>query len=172
MSFTLAMRYSFLIIIYVVLSGTAFGQDSLKEVLDRHNSHSIPYISIEELEMLHPSTEIVILDAREKGEFEVSRIPKAKHIGFDRFSPTDRQLQKINKDSPIIVYCSIGVRSEKIAERLKKEGFTNVKNLYGGIFEWKNKGFKVVDSTQRHTENVHVFSKKWSKWLQVGNPIY
>ena len=166
------MKSLIYIIIYIVLSGTAFGQDPLKEVLDRHNSHSIPYISIEELETLHPSTEIVILDAREKAEFEVSRIPKAKHIGFDQFSLTDKQLQKINKDSPIIVYCSIGVRSEKIAARLKKEGFTNVKNLYGGIFEWKNKGFKVVDSTGQHTENVHVFSKKWSKWLHVGKPVF
>jgi len=33
------------------------------------------------------------------------------------------------------VYCSLGIRSEVIAKKLKKAGYTNVFNLYGGIFE-------------------------------------
>ena len=40
----------------------------------------------------------------------------------------------------IIVYCSIGVRSEDIGEKLKELGYTKILNLYGGIFDWKNKG--------------------------------
>lgn len=166
------MKSLIFFIIYVVLSGTAFGQDSLKEVLDRQNSHSIPYISVEELAMFQKKGNTTILDAREKKEFDVSHIPSAKNVGFDHFDSEDKQLQQINKEAQIVVYCSIGIRSEKIGERLKKLGFANVKNLYGGIFEWKNKGYEVVDSTAQRTENTHVFSKKWSKWLHAGNPIY
>jgi 3-mercaptopyruvate sulfurtransferase SseA len=72
----------------------------------------------------------------------------------------------------IVVYCSLGVRSEDIAEQLKKEGYTNVYNLFGGIFEWKNSNHKVYDNKEEPTENVHAFSKKWSKWLLKGNKIY
>jgi rhodanese-related sulfurtransferase len=77
-----------------------------------------------------------------------------------------------NKETPIVVYCTLGVRSEMIAAKLQKAGYIDVKNLYGGISEWKNKEYKVIDSTQNTTNNIHTFSKEWSKWLLNGNPIY
>lgn len=166
------MRYFFFLILYIFFLGAASGQESLEKVIDQYNSHSVPYISVEELVVLQKTDTLIILDAREKIEFAVSHIPSAKYIGFDNFTVDDKQLQKLNKDSQIIISCSIGIRSEKIGEKLKKAGFTNVKNLYGGIFEWKNKGFHVVDSTGLQTENVHTYSKKWSEWLHAGNPVY
>ncbi len=166
------MKYSIILVIYLIFLGTASGQESLEKLLDRYNSHSIPYISVEELRMYKINWGVIILDAREKAEFDVSHISSAKNIGFDHFTSEGEQLQKINKESLIVVYCSVGIRSEKIAEKLKKAGFTNVKNLYGGIFEWKNKGFNVIDSTGHETENIHAFSKKWSQWLHRGNPVY
>ena len=48
------------------------------------------------------------------------------------------KVEDIARESTIVVYCSVGYRSEKIAEELDKLGFTNVSNLYGGIFEWIN----------------------------------
>ncbi|MEN8818965.1 MAG: rhodanese-like domain-containing protein, partial [Polaribacter sp.] len=51
-------------------------------------------------------------------------------------------------------------------------GYTNVLNLYGGIFEWKNKGNLVFDSNGNATEKIHVFSKEWSKWLLKGKKVY
>ena len=51
-------------------------------------------------------------------------------------------------------------------------GYTNVQNLYGGIFEWKNKGNSVVDSTNIVTQNVHTFSKQWRVYLKSGVAIY
>ena len=47
-----------------------------------------------------------------------------------------------------------------------------ISNLFGGIFEWKNNGFKVYDSINTVTENVHIFSKEWSKWLTKGEKVY
>lgn len=166
------MKYFIFSIISILFFGTTSAQDSLEKLLDRYNSHSIPYMSVEELKMFQKNNNITVLDAREKMEYDVSHIPSARYIGFDDFPSEEKLLQKINKDALIIVYCSIGIRSEKIAEKLKRDGFTNVKNLYGGIFEWKNRGFNVVDSTGNTTENIHAFSKKWSKWLHSGNPVY
>jgi rhodanese-related sulfurtransferase len=161
---------SFLIILLSL--SPAIAQKSLDKLLEQYNTRSIPYISVEELRMLQMNDSVVILDARETEEFNVSHIASAKNVGFNDFSSEEKQLQKLKKDTPIIIYCSVGIRSEKIGEKLKKVGFTNVKNLYGGIFEWKNKDYPVIDSTGTETENVHTFSKIWRKYLKEGNPIY
>ena len=66
------------------------------------------------------------------------------------------------------MYCSIGYRSEKVGEELKKMGFKNVYNLYGSIFEWVNQGNEVVDENEKVTEKVHTYNKRWSKWIEDG----
>jgi rhodanese-related sulfurtransferase len=147
-------------------------EESLQKLLDRYNNHSIPYISVEELKISKNINQIIILDAREKAEFEISHIPSSKYIGYKDFDSNHEMLQKLNRNTEIIVYCSIGIRSEKIAEKLNRLGFKNLKNLYGGIFEWKNKGHRVVDVSGNSTEIVHAYSKKWSKLLHSGKPVY
>ncbi len=114
--------------------------------------------------------ESIFLDSRSKEEFEVSHIPDAKWVGFKEFNK--ELVEGFDKNSEIVVYCSVGVRSEKIGEKLKKMGFTNVKNLYGGIFEYVNLGGELVDREEKRTLNVHTYSRVWSIWLQKGNKIY
>ncbi|HAF78076.1 MAG TPA: rhodanese-like domain-containing protein, partial [Maribacter sp.] len=77
-----------------------------------------------------------------------------------------------DKTQPIIVYCSIGVRSEDIGEKLKELGYTKILNLYGGIFDWKNKGGQVFNSKEIPTDSVHAFSRHWGKLLQEGIKVY
>ena len=141
-------------------------QEKLSEVLDKYNKGSIPYITAETLDMTH--TETIIFDARELEEYKVSHIKNALYVGYNEFEVETVTQKILDKKQPIVVYCSLGVRSEDIAEQLKKAGYTNIKNLYGGIFEWKNKGFHVYNSENKRTENVHAFSKTWSKWLKKG----
>lgn len=160
----------FFLLAFIVVNGQT--QKSLDVLLQKHNTGSIPYISVEELKMLKIKEPVVVLDAREPKEFNVSHISSAKNIGFNNFSLQDEQLQKLKRDIQIVVYCSVGIRSEKISQKLKQDGFLNVKNLYGGIFEWKNKGFKVVDIKGIETENIHAYSKQWSDYLKAGNPIF
>lgn len=163
------MKYK-IIYIFLFLSGIIFSQESLSELLKKYNNESIPYISVEELAM--QKTDAILLDARELKEYDVSHLKDALYVGYDEFNLKNTTKQLNNKDQMIVVYCSLGVRSEDIAEQLKKEGYTNVYNLFGGIFEWKNNNHKVYDNKEEPTENVHAFSKKWSKWLLKGNKIY
>ncbi|MAO08692.1 MAG: rhodanese [Alteromonas sp.] len=152
--------------------GTSFAQKPLEALLKAYNQRSIPYISVTEARMHQLNGDALILDAREKEEFEVSKIPSAMYIGSQQFS--EKRLQKTiqDKDQEIIVYCSIGIRSEKISEKIKKLGYTHVKNLYGGIFEWKNEGFPVVDSLGKETEKVHTYSEKWAPYLTKGIKVH
>ena len=113
---------------------------------------------------------ILILDTRELVEFKVSRIPGAQYVGYKTFDLD--KMSEVPKDAPIIVYCSLGARSEIIGLKLKQAGFDNVKNLYGGIFNWVNKGFGVVNQKNKHTFKIHAYSTKWGKWLFKGKKVY
>jgi rhodanese-related sulfurtransferase len=108
----------------------------------------------------------------EKKEFEISHLKNTYFVGYTTFSLKETLKKIPNKKSKIVVYCSLGIRSEDIAEKLKVAGYTNILNLYGGIFEWKNKGNPVFDSNEKATDNIHVFSKEWSKWLLKGTKVY
>lgn len=128
--------------------------------------HSVDEIKVSEVDNTHQ----IWLDAREKEEFDVSRIDGAKHVGYDHFDI--KLVEDIDKHAEVIVYCSIGYRSEKVAEKLEAAGFTNVKNLYGGIFEWSNAGKQVVDSTGAKTNKVHGYSRTWGIWLNDAETVY
>ncbi|MBT0607442.1 rhodanese-like domain-containing protein [Aequorivita echinoideorum] len=147
-------------------------QKTLDELLQQYNTRSIPYISVEEARMLQMKNKSLFLDAREREEYDVSHIPNAEFVGYNTFSSEEISKKISDKSRPIIVYCSLGIRSEQIAEKMKKAGFTNIRNMYGGIFEWKNTEYPVEDHNGNKTENVHAFSKQWGKWLKKGIKIY
>ena len=160
-----------ILILFLIVSSATFGQKKLDNLLEKWNKRNVPYISVETLAL--PKSKVVLLDAREPEEYNVSHLKEAICVGYNKFD-VNNTLSKLPKDknTKIVVYCSLGIRSEIIADKLIKEGYTNVYNLYGGIFEWKNNDFQVVDSTGNQTEKVHAFNKSWGKWLKKGKKIY
>jgi rhodanese-related sulfurtransferase len=129
---------------------------------------SVPFISVDSLWALNDK-DYFLLDAREKEEFLVSHIPGAKHIGYDEF--TQDALPDADKNQTIILYCSVGYRSEKIGEKLQEAGYTDVRNLFGGIFEWVNRGGELVNESGK-TNLIHPYSKIWGVWLSKGKKAY
>lgn len=160
------------LLLFLFQFGLMNAQESLDKLLSKYNSHSIPYISVEELKMQSANEKVFILDAREVEEFKVSHLKNSVYVGYNDFSAEKLTSKISDKNVPIVVYCSLGIRSETVSEKLKDAGYTNVKNLYGGIFEWKNKGYIVYDSSNIETEDVHAYSKHWSKYLKKGKKIY
>ena len=132
----------------------------LESLLD----HSVPEVSVADISNI--IDEIVVLDAREYEEYSISHIPGARYFGDD-----DKQwdiLNSIDKSRTIVVYCSVGYRSEKIARKIKTRGIDNVSNLYGSIFEWINCNLPVENIRGEATDSIHTYNKIWSKW--VDNP--
>ena len=166
------MKLKILYILFLLISISASAQKSLEVLLKINNNESIPYLSVEELRMYQLDDSVLILDSREKEEFDVSHIDSAQLVGYDNFSSEEISSEIENKNTLVVVYCSLGIRSEDIGEKLKKAGFSNVRNLYGGIFEWKNKGYPILDSEGKETENVHAYSNLWGKWLTNGVKVY
>ncbi|WP_452225062.1 rhodanese-like domain-containing protein [Lacinutrix chionoecetis] len=158
------------IIIIAFFSVSALAQKTVGDLLQQYNKHTVPYISVQELAM--PKTKAVIFDTREIEEYKISHIKDAVYVGYNEFDIDLIETQYPNKEEEIVVYCSIGIRSEAIGEKLKKAGYTNIFNLYGGIFEWKNKNFSIINSDSKETDKVHTFNKTWSKWLEKGEKVY
>ncbi|MCL7753682.1 rhodanese-like domain-containing protein [Polaribacter sp. Z022] len=157
------------VLFFLLISSVSFGQKKLDKLLNKFNKNNVPYISADSL----ATTNAILLDARETKEFKVSHLKDAICVGYDNFN-INNTIAKLPKDknAKIVVYCSLGIRSEIVADKLIKEGYTNVFNLYGGIFEWKNNNFQVIDTLGKNTEKVHTFNKDWSKWLKKGKKVY
>lgn len=136
-------------------------------MLDKLLKHNVPEIDVQQL--TKSDSNFILLDCREKEEYRVSHFKNADWVGYKNFSLSS--VNNIPHNKPIITYCSVGYRSEKIAEQLKKAGFTDVKNLYGGIFEWVNEGHPVYDRTGR-TDSVHAYNHIWGIWLKKGKKVY
>ncbi len=130
--------------------------------VDSYLSYTAPVINVKDAYI--NKSNFIFLDAREFDEYQVSHISGSRFIGYDNFSIST--VNDLSKESKIIVYCSIGYRSEKIATKLKKEGFKKVYNLYGSIFEWVNEGYEITDKSGSNTNKIHTYNKKWSQWVK------
>ena len=138
-------------------------QDFIKENVKR----DIPLITIDSLKTID---NIVFLDVREKEEFNVSHIRSAKNVGYIWFDM--RSVYDIPKSAHIVVYCTIGNRSEKIGTKLIKAGYKNVYNLYGGLIQWTNDGQPLYRNDGAQTTEIHTYNKDWAQWVKKGAIVF
>jgi rhodanese-related sulfurtransferase len=114
----------------------------------------------------------IFLDAREDEEYRVSHLPGALHLGFDRIDLS--VLEGVDHQRPVVVYCTVGYRSERAAKKLRDVGFTKVYNLYGSLYAWKLAGFPLEDATGEATNKLHTYNRKWGTFVpdDIGEKVY
>ncbi len=120
----------------------------------RHDFPGINEVSPAVLMEWLETGDVVIVDIRKKSERKISVLPH---------SITKRELDAViedHKGSPIVLYCTIGYRSGKLARSLQKQG-VDVYNLQGGILAWVHAGGFVVRDDEP-THQVHVYGNKWN----------
>jgi glyoxylase-like metal-dependent hydrolase (beta-lactamase superfamily II)/rhodanese-related sulfurtransferase len=91
------------------------------------------------------STDLVILDVREKEAFDAGHLPGARHL------PRGQLELRVDKDLPdpgarILTYCQLGRVSTLAAATLRQMGYTRAVALDGGYNEWVKGGFPTVTS--------------------------
>lgn len=159
-----------IILFFLLIGFNSFGQSADYQKMLKTYYNDFPTISCTQAAKKIGNPSIIFLDTREKKEFNISHIKGATCVGYDKFTLSSMRL--VPKDAEIIVYCSIGARSQNIGEKLKKAGYTNVKNLYGGFFQWNNSGLQKIDSNGNSTIRIHGFSENWGKWITKGSIVY
>ncbi len=108
------------------------------------------------------ATAPLLLDVRGALEFAASHLPGARHVAGELVLDfAERELAHLDRSHPIVVYCSVGVRSAIAVQDLQLAGFTQVKNLRGSIFAWANEG-RALEGGQR----VHPYNAYWGRLLR------
>ncbi|MEK4404836.1 sulfurtransferase TusA family protein [Sporosarcina sp. FSL K6-6792] len=91
-------------------------------------------VSNKELQgILEGNREVLVLDVRESAEFAFGHIAGAQSLPL---GDVETSLSDLNKEAEIYVVCRTGNRSDLVAQKLSKAGFTQVVNVIPGMSEW------------------------------------
>ncbi len=80
-----------------------------------------------------------LIDVRTPEEFATGHIPGAVNINLKNLG---RNMDRLPRDRPIVLYCRSGARSANAASMLRQAGFTDIYDL-GGIISWAASGYPV-----------------------------
>lgn len=94
----------------------------------------IPEVTVTQLKQeLDSEAPPTLIDVREADELEISRFPKYRHIPMRELVA---RIQELDAAENMVIVCRSGNRSGQVTAYLARAGFTNVRNLVGGINEW------------------------------------
>ncbi|MFV0337470.1 MAG: molybdopterin-synthase adenylyltransferase MoeB [Chthoniobacterales bacterium] len=97
----------------------------------------VPEISVEELkEKLAADPNLILIDVREKFEYDIARIPGSKLIPL---GDLPSRMSELDSADEIYIHCKSGVRSATAVRQLQEAGFDKLFNVGGGILAWSEK---------------------------------
>ena len=99
-----------------------------------------PWLNTAEATHLINREDALVVDVRDPGEYGAGHILGARNVPLSRLD--DGELLK-RKERPVIVYCEGGERAAKAIAALRRQGFTRVANLSGGLRAWQQAGLPV-----------------------------
>ncbi len=138
----------------------ALTANTYEDLLNALYTDSVPRLQPAEVAQRN---DLLRLDTRLAEEYAVSHLPDAVFVDYK--APDWDALEQLDKTQPVLVYCSVGYRSERIGEGLLARGFQQVYNLQGGIFEWVNQGYPVADESGNTVKAIHGYAPRWGKWV-------
>ena len=116
-----------------------------------------------------PDKNWVPIDARSRAEYDVSHIPGAIFLGDSAIDY--HQIYALPTNQPLLVYCTVGARSEATTDSLRAMGFEDVTNLFGGIFAWAEADMPLVNRHGQPTDTVHGYTSFWGALTSVKNVV-
>jgi len=98
-----------------------------------------PYVATQMLN----AGEAIFVDVRSDAEYKNGHIINSKHMPVNQFAKHIHELEK-HKNADIVVYCDSGMRASKAAGLLKKDGFTSLNTIAGGLNAWEKANLPIV----------------------------
>lgn len=80
--------------------------------------------------------EVQLVDVRTPGEYKAGHIDHAVNFDLSNQSGFLKQIETLDKNEPVYVYCLVGSRSAYAAKILQDKGFTKVFDYSGGYSDW------------------------------------
>lgn len=112
-------------------------------------------------------SDAVVVDVRDKKEYEAGHLVDSKHIPLAKFAQRITELAK-SKQTPVVVVCKMGQHASDPCKQLQAAGHEQVYKMSGGIAEWKAQNLPLVkqeqkSSKQKGTKKEQKSSKKAQK---------
>ena len=98
----------------------------------------IENVSVDQFATLIKEGKGTLLDVRTPGENAAGNIEGSLLIDVNGGN-FDAEIQKLDKNAPVYVYCRSGARSMNAAKKMEAQGFTKIYNLDGGFMAWSRK---------------------------------
>lgn len=113
-------------------------QDIIDSATRKHKT-----VSPNEAVVIMNDDQTIVVDVREPPEFAEGHIEGARNIPLGKLDERFGELES-HKNKPIIVNCQSGTRSLAAGKKLTKLGFTQVYEMKGGIFAWKDQNLPMT----------------------------
>lgn len=160
------------------IGGAVFWQTSDLERIHQGIAAShdgVEHIAADDFAQLNAG-EVILFDVREPDEFKVSHLPGAiqvsPEIGAAEFK---ERFGDTLKGKQAIFYCSVGVRSTILAERVaglvERSTGAAPMNLIGGAFQWSNEGRAMITPKGKGTRAIHPFDAYWGRLIKDRGAI-
>jgi len=85
----------------------------------------------------------LIIDVRNEKDFKSGHVLNARHVPLSSMDKYLHELEK-HKDKDVVVYCDNGMLAQRAGSRLRKNGFTRLHTIAGGLKEWEKANLPVV----------------------------
>lgn len=108
-----------------------------KEGTAKTNGSSVPVDEFESQLNKHPKAQVI--DVRTPGEFVGGHLKNAVNININS-NDFEQNIEALDKNKPVFVYCLSGGRSSSAASYMRKQGFATVYEMSGGMLKWNNAG--------------------------------
>jgi phage shock protein E len=111
-------------------------------------SPKVPSISPDDLKkVMENNQNILIIDVREKREYESGHIPGAVHVPLRQLERLKKEADQQENGGGVYIYCRSGSRSAIAVRELRKLGCRNVYLLRGGLMNWNGPVQKAEEKT-------------------------
>lgn len=177
----LLLKQYFIAMVLAGIAATGFGcqqnvavseADKQKQIATMYREYAqefpqVKSITVTKLQQLQQQNQkIVLVDVRSPQERSVSKIPGA--IAPEEFESNLARYS--NSETVVVAYCTIGYRSGKYAQKLRRQGI-NILNLEGSLLAWSHIQGELVDDKES-TKKVHVFSRQWQLTANNYQPVW
>jgi rhodanese-related sulfurtransferase len=125
----------------------------------------VPHVTARELLDRRDRWDPVLVDVRSPAERAVSTLSGA--LSREQFEDAEASLS----GRPVVVYCTIGVRSSKYVRQLMNRD-VEASNMRGSILAWTHVGGELVGEEGEVTRRVHVFGSAWNLAAEEYDPTW
>ena len=134
--------------VILLLAISLFSCNSSKRDLDKNEVKEVApikeiYNATEFDSLINNNSDAVLIDVRTPAEFSKGHLENALNLDW-KGTEFDKQLEAVDKNKTVLIYCLSGGRSSQAAAVLREKGFTNVLELEGGIMSWRNSNLPEV----------------------------